>query len=117
MRLSSWYTALYALFFWRSNMGNKFIQIKTTAGEPVLAGNARLTPLARSVQIKVPSLGAVLSWDRPVAVIVETAAGEQVLPVRNLTRRLQLILIGASLVGLLLGWLWQRRQVESPGTV
>lgn len=86
-------------------MTDRWIHIETRAGEPVQTGETRLIPLARSMRLQIPGLSGGLVWNRPVSVVASTASGQQVLPVPDVTRRSQLVLLGAGLLGSLLLWL------------
>ena len=91
-------------------MSNSFVQIKTRAGDPVSVGDTEIVPLARSLCIQPPGFPGGLIWNRPSAVIVRTADGqERMLPVPDVTRQKQLRLLGIGLFGSLLIWLVLRR--------
>jgi hypothetical protein len=87
-------------------MADRWITIETRAGAPVQAGNISLIPLARSMRIQLPGTPGGLVWNRPVSVVATGPGGrQQVLPVLDVTRRAQLVLLGAGLLGSLLLWL------------
>ena len=91
-------------------MSSSFVQIETRAGDPVSVGDTEIVPLARSLCIQPPGFPAGLIWNRPSAVIVRTADGqERMLPVPDVTRQKQLRLLGIGLIGSLLIWLVLRR--------
>ncbi len=79
------------------------LTIETQAGDPIVAGSVRLVPIARSLRLEL-GRGTVV-WNRPIAV----SAGP-VVPIRDHTRRLQLMILGAGLVGSLLLRLAGRRR-------
>ena len=87
------------------------VQIETHAGQPIEAANGlRITPFARSVTLRLPGFPSGIIWNRPTAVLVQSANGdEEVLPVQDLTRRRQLTYLGVGLVGAALVWLFWRR--------
>ncbi|MBN2148158.1 MAG: hypothetical protein JW726_12260 [Anaerolineales bacterium] len=89
----------------------KWITLETRAGEPIKAGDKRLLPMAKVLRLKIPGLNGGLIWNRPASVVVQSADGqEQTLPVRDLTRQAQWLLLGAGILGALLIWiLWPRR--------
>jgi hypothetical protein len=90
-------------------MADRFIQVENNAGKPRLAGTSVITPIARSLTIRLPGLQGGLIWNRPVSVVVTDKDGqEQVLPVRDVTRLAQLFLFGLALAGSLAFWLSQR---------
>lgn len=69
----------------------------------MVLGDRRIVPMAKVWQIRFPgSVGGVI-WNRPHSVVVQSDGGEEeVLPVRDVTRRAQLSLLGGSLIGVLL---------------
>ncbi len=82
-----------------------WIEYETQAGEPFHAGDMRIIPLARTLRIRIPGLPGGLVWNRPAALAVQTAGGEErVLPVQDVTRQAQLALLGAGLIGSILVW-------------
>ena len=87
-------------------MSDPAFVMETNAALPVKAKDLQLIPLAQSVRIGLPGLPAGLIWNRPTAVIVQDDMGEQqVLPIQDVTRNLQLLLLGLGLVGSLMIWL------------
>jgi len=86
-----------------------YINMETRVGEPIPVGDATIVPMAKSLRIQIPELPGGLIWNRPVSVLVQTSdGGEQVLPIRDVTRRAQLGLIFGSMMGLLAVWLVKR---------
>jgi hypothetical protein len=76
------------------------IERKIRTGEPVQVGDFEVTPQTRVLKIQLPSYHSGLIWNRPKAVIIRTADGqERTLPVRDVTR----MVIWAMLAGGLLG--------------
>jgi hypothetical protein len=74
------------------------LQIQTQAGVPIQAGNLRLTPFARSVTLRFPNFPGGFIWNRPTALLVQSADGnEELLPIHDLTRRRQFALLGLGL--------------------
>ncbi len=88
-------------------MKTRFVQIEDKIGEAVAANGTTLTPVARSLRITIPGLHGGLIWNRPVAVHVRPAAGEEwTMPVRDVTRQAQWGLLASGFInGLLLGLL------------
>ena len=92
-------------------MSNKLIHIENRAGSPIALGDTSLIPIARSVRIQPPGYWGFLRWSRPVAVIVQTPnRQEHNLPIRDITRQTQAILLGIGLLGSLLVWLFNRKR-------
>ncbi len=81
------------------------IRIETKPGEPVLSGDTQITPLARvaTLRLSFPGGGFGFVWNRPSAVKVQRADGqEETLPIQDVTRMAQMALLG---IGLLCGLL------------
>ncbi|MGQ9554884.1 MAG: hypothetical protein ACUVWR_12310 [Anaerolineae bacterium] len=93
-----------------------FIRIETKAGEPIVAGDATVTPLARSLILRLPGKLGGLVWNRPIAVRVQTGHGEKrTLPIPDVTRQAQLRLFGTALIlAFLIGLILRRWQCKSP---
>jgi uncharacterized spore protein YtfJ len=78
-------------------MIRKLINVETHAGEPITLETATLIPLTRSLRLMIPGIPAGLIWNRPVAMVIRDKAGsEQVIPVRDRTRKAVLALWGAA---------------------
>jgi hypothetical protein len=58
--------------------------------------------MAKSWQIRFPGGMGGIVWNRPHSVVVQSPEGEDVLPVRDVTRQVQLALLGSGLTGVLL---------------
>ncbi len=86
------------------------ISIKKSSGRPVSAGNLALTPVSQALVIRAPGRIGGLIWNRPVAVRVQAPGEEaQVLQVYDYTRRAQILILGAGLLGSALIWLIFRK--------
>lgn len=88
-------------------MRDRLVRIETSAGQAVTAGNWKLVPLSRSVSCRLPGSAGGLIWSRPVAVEATGPDGwTHVIPVRDVTRWVQvMILVGAAAI-LLAGLSW-----------
>ncbi len=84
------------------------LTIETRSGDAITAGDVHLVPIARSVRLKLGS--GALTWSRAIGVSARSAGSETLVPIRDRTRRLQLAILGAGLVGSLLLWLAGRRR-------
>jgi hypothetical protein len=85
------------------------------AGEPLQLQGTRIVPYVRSTRFRLPWVTYQLFWNRPASVLVLTREGqEQVVPVPDITRRIQWSLLAGGLVGSLLIWL-VGRQKKLPG--
>jgi hypothetical protein len=82
------------------------IKLEIRRGEPIQVGQRRITPLASVLKVDFPGYQGGLVWNRPSAVLVTEADGqEHRLPVQDYTRQAQWLLIGAGVLGSLLIWL------------
>jgi len=82
------------------------VKDETHAGEAIAIGDLKIIPLARSLRIHLPGLPGGLIWNRPVAVIAQTPDGqEQVLPIHDITRQVQLGILGIMTGILCIVWL------------
>lgn len=80
--------------------------LETRTGDPIDAGGATLVPIAKSMHLEL-GRGAVV-WNRAIGVSIDSR--ETILPIHDRTRRLQLAILGAGLLGSLLLWLAGRRR-------
>jgi len=94
----------------------KILYVETQTGEAVYAGETSLRPVSQSIRLQIPGFPGGLIWNRPVAVRVQPPTGpEQTLPVRDITRLMQLLVVGLGLVGglfTLLAWRIAKRKVQ-----
>jgi hypothetical protein len=91
-----------------------WITQETRAGEAVQAGARCLVPYSKVLRLQVPGWrGGGLVWNRPVGVLVTEANGQEtMLPVRDITRYVELLLLAAGLVSGLLLWSAYRSRKE-----
>ena len=86
------------------------IEIETRAGQPYQAGSLKITPFSRALIVRPHGMPGGLIWNWPSSLLVQTADGqEQTLPVVDVTRRAQWLLLGAGLLGATLIWLLYRK--------
>jgi hypothetical protein len=87
-------------------LSGKIFTYEQTAGDPFFVGNVKIIPFAQTLRLRNPwwtSWGLV--WNRPASVLVVTADGqEQVLPVHDPTRLIQLTLLAAGFLWPALAW-------------
>lgn len=69
-----------------------FVRWVTLPGKPVIANHVTVTPLAQSLTVRWPHGGFV--WNHPVALLVERDGRTQWIPIQDLTRIIQIILLG-----------------------
>ena len=74
------------------------VQWQTVSGHPVTVGDVSVTPQSQALTVRLPFGGFV--WNRPVAVWVEQGESHHVerIPVVDVTRVIQLGLLGFSLL-------------------
>jgi len=81
-------------------MLGSLITVERKAGQPIPWGNGHVTVWSRVVRVQFPKLSGGLIWNRPVAVSLSSGAeGEQVLPIHDVTRQVQLCLFAVGLLG------------------
>jgi hypothetical protein len=86
------------------------VTIENRAGAPIQAGDRRITPFNQVLMLKIPGLAGGLIWNRPHAILVQEADGtETVIPVTDITRQAQVLLLAAGLLAGFLIWLSGRR--------
>jgi hypothetical protein len=87
------------------------IETEIKTGESWQIGDLELTPMTRVLKVKVPGYHAGLVWNRPKAVVVRTADGEeQVIPVTDFTRiAIWAMLAGGLLGAIMMGLFYQKR--------
>jgi hypothetical protein len=77
-------------------------KIETREGAPIRSGDAEVVVRSRAVQLTLPSGHGGFIWNRPVAVSIRRpGVPEQSLPVRDVTRLLQLALLALGVAGAL----------------
>ena len=87
-----------------------FLTVETLPSESIQTGPNKITPFSQAVKLMLPGSRGGLIWNRPYSVLVQGDDGsEQVLPVVDVTRIAQLILIGIGLAFGILFWLINRR--------
>lgn len=93
-------------------MRGSFLELENRVGEPIQAGAYRIIPISRALIFKFPGSRGGIIWNRPVSVVAQSADGrEQVLPIRDFTRRAMLALYGGALLSTLLTW-FVRKQLD-----
>ena len=94
-----------------------FVRHEERAGEPIRTpGGLVITPYARAVCLQVPGRRGGLIWNRPTAVKVQDASGQETLvPVVDVTRQVQISILLSALLSTLLwvGIVWVVRKLVS----
>jgi hypothetical protein len=84
---------------------------KEQVGESVKIGDQEVVLIARSFRLMFPGKRGGLIWNRPVAVKVHRASGDEtVLPVDDITRRAVVILLAGGFLVPLFIWLFLRNR-------
>ena len=79
-------------------MSNPTFLSETKAGSQVPAGDLLVIPVSRATRIHLPGWKGGLIWNRPVGLWVQSPDGsEQFVPVYDITRRIQWMMLGAGL--------------------
>lgn len=71
-------------------------QVQTVSGQPVTVEGVTVTPQSQALIVRLPIGGFV--WNRPTAILVERDETAKRFPIVDITRILQLWLLGFSLV-------------------
>jgi hypothetical protein len=85
------------------------VQVQIVTGDPVTVGATTVTPQSQAISVHWP--GGGLIWHRPLAVLAARDGQTERLPIVDVTRNIQLGLLGAVLiVSLLMSQSTQRRK-------
>ena len=85
-------------------MQTSLFQTETRRGKAVIVGETRIVPLAKSVRLLIPGGWGGLIWNRPAGVEVTTGTHTTMLPIRDVTRWVQVLLLGAGVLAVVLAW-------------
>jgi hypothetical protein len=76
------------------------IHTENRVGKPIQVAGYQIMPIEKSTRMQPPGMWGALLWQRPAAVVVQHPDGsDEVIPIRDQTRKAQVILLGISLVG------------------
>lgn len=83
--------------------------VENAVGRGIEAHGRVLFPIARSLRVRLPAGRAGLVWSRPVGVLVAEAGSYRHVRIRDRTREIQWLLLGAGLtialgIRLVRGW-------------
>jgi hypothetical protein len=82
------------------------LQIETKPGRPIKIGKNRIVPYSQSVRYNLPQINGGVIWNHPTSILAIDADGEEkVIPVPDITRRIEIAIYGGGLVVILLVWL------------
>lgn len=97
-------------------MATRPITFEIQAGKPIRAGKVRLIPFSKVLKIRLPGFPGGLVWNRPASLLTVSADGqEQVIPVLDLTRNVQLFILAGGFLGGLMIWFIMRMLNLSKG--
>jgi hypothetical protein len=83
----------------------EIIESKVIAGHPIRIDGDQVVTLTRSIRAHLFGLRGGFVWNRPIAIMIIGEDGtERVLPIRDMTRTSQILLLGAGIIGSLLIW-------------
>lgn len=92
---------------------NDWVNVETSAGKSIQAGEATITPFATSLRIGPPNLPFGLIWNRPTSILIQSAGGqEEVQQVPDITRQVLWGLLGVTIVMAALMWIINRKHSE-----
>lgn len=92
-------------------MEDSLVQIENRVGTPSEAHDMLIIPITQVVRGWLPGMLGGFIWNRPHHLMVRTGDDEyHILPVDDVTRRIQLTLLGVGLVGSLLIWILHRNR-------
>jgi hypothetical protein len=78
------------------------VHTENRVGKPVRINGYQLIPIEKSSRLQPPGMWGVLLWHHPSAVVVQHPDGSnEVIEIRDPTRKAQLILLGIGLIGTL----------------
>ena len=88
-----------------NKMTRRILVQQTSAGEPVITGDLKIYPVARSYRVNFPSDQGGIVWNRPLSVIVEDSRGNrQIIPIQDRTRQLQIGILAAGFIMSMITW-------------
>jgi hypothetical protein len=87
----------------------KFLSREFRSGEPIRASMYTLVPFNQVLRLQIPGLKGGLIWNRPSSILARTTNGEEfVIPVRDVTRQVQIALLGGAFLASLFYFLAMR---------
>jgi hypothetical protein len=69
------------------------------SGVPIQTGTFTLVPFNQAVRFQIPGLKGGLIWNRPSSILARTTDGQEfVIPIKDVTRQIQIALFGGALL-------------------
>lgn len=94
-------------------MEDPIVQISRDRGRPIRANGRTLIPQVQTVRLKIPRFKAGMVWRRPYAVLIKDADGEETsLPVVDVTRTAQILVLLAGVLAVTIIWFLRRSNNE-----
>jgi hypothetical protein len=91
-------------------MSNSFLHIETFTSQPIKVKDSQIRLRSQVIQFRLPIGHGGLIWNRPTAVLVHTADGQDhILPVLDVTRIAVLALITFSFISTFLFMRFRRK--------
>lgn len=88
---------------------NRGLKHEILAGKPISAGGRTIFPFMETWRLSEPGTHWAFTYSRPASILARTADGQEtVLPVPDLTRRVILLLVAASIGATLMMWIVTR---------
>ena len=88
---------------------NELIQWQTVSGEAVTVGDVTVVPQSQALTLRWGRYGGLV-WNRPAAILVERGDQTERIPIVDLTRAVQLGLLGFCLVFCMVAFVVSVRQ-------
>jgi len=92
---------------------NRVVYVETKAGTPIQQGQVTITPFASSLRIGIPGRPVGLIWNRPSSILIQSADGdERVQTIPDITRQIEWILLGVTVLMALIVWISNRKKLN-----
>ena len=75
-----------------------FIQWHRVSGEPIEVYGTTVTPESQALTLRLPGRSACFVWNRPAAVLVDRGESVERVPIVDMTRWAQVVIIGLGIV-------------------
>lgn len=91
----------------------EMFQRQTMLGEPITVGGVTITPQSQALAIRWPNGGCV--WNRPIAVLIERDGQTERVPIVDVTRLVQVGMLGLSVGWVALALIRRKRERSKKG--
>jgi hypothetical protein len=86
------------------------IQWQTHTGQKITVGDVSITPQSSALVVRWPYGGLV--WNRPTALLVDRGDYAEHIPIEDVTRKLQLTLLGLGMIFTILAFILSAQKGE-----